>query len=53
MTKKQQLEKRFEATKVSNFNESLRLEGLKPNQNKSALNPKVLAKLKELQGLND
>ncbi len=48
MTKKRQLEKRFEATKISNFNESLRLEGLKPNQNKSDLNRKVLAEVKRV-----
>lgn len=53
MTNKQVLQQRFEATKIANFNESLRLEGLKPNLNPSALNPKVLAKIKELQSLND
>lgn len=44
---------RFDATKVTNFNESLRLEGLQPNKTKSNLHPKVLAKLKELKSLND
>jgi len=53
MTDKQVLQRRFEVTKVANFNESLRLEGLKPNLDKTTLNPKVVAKLKELQGLND
>jgi hypothetical protein len=52
MTDKQVLQQRFEATKIANFNESQRLEGLKPNLNQADLNPKVLAKLKELQGLN-
>lgn len=53
MTNKELLQRRFDATKVANFNESLRLEGLKPNQHKSALPPKVIAKLKELKGLNE
>jgi hypothetical protein len=53
MTDKQQLQKRFEAAKVANFKESLRLEGLKPNSNTASLHPKVVAKLKELQGLSD
>lgn len=52
MADKQLMLKRFESMKVANFNESLRLEGLRPNTNKSALNPKILAKLKELQNLN-
>jgi hypothetical protein len=53
MTSKQQLQKRFDAIKVANFNESLRLEGLKPNKDKSTLNPKVLEKLKQLQEVHD
>lgn len=53
MTDKQQLQKRFEATKVANFKESLRLEGLKPTSDKAYLHPKVVAKLKELQGLSN
>lgn len=53
MTSKQQLQKRFDAIKVANFTESLRLEGLKPNKDKASLNPKVIAKLKQLQGIND
>ncbi len=53
MTSKQQLQKRFDAIKVANFNESLRLEGLKPNKDKATLNPKVLEKLKQLQEVHD
>jgi hypothetical protein len=49
MTEQQMLLKRFEATKVANFNESIRLEGLKPIKDKSALPAKVIAKLKQLQ----
>ena len=49
MTEQQLLLQRFEATKVANFNESMRLEGLKPITDKSALPAKVVAKLKELQ----
>ena len=53
MTDKQALHRRFEATKVANFNESLRLEGLQPNPDQASLHPKVLAKLKELQQLHE
>lgn len=53
MVSKQQLQKRFEAIKVSNFAESLRLEGLKPTKDKASLNPKILARLKQLQELHD
>lgn len=49
MTDQQLLLQRFEATKVANFNESMRLEGLKPFKDKSTLPAKVIAKLKELQ----
>lgn len=49
MTEHQLLLQRFEATKVANFNESMRLEGLKPVKDKSTLPAKVIAKLKELQ----
>lgn len=49
MTEKQLMLKRFEAMKIANFSESLRLEGLKPKTDKSSLSPKVRAKLKELQ----
>lgn len=49
MTEQQLLLQRFEATKVANFNESMRLEGLKPVEDKSTLPAKVIAKLKELQ----
>lgn len=49
MTEQQLLLQRFEATKVANFNESMRLEGLKPVKDKSTLPAKVIAKLKELQ----
>ncbi|SEH57374.1 hypothetical protein SAMN05660691_00250 [Rheinheimera pacifica] len=52
MTDKKLLLQRFDAIKVANFNESLRLEGLQPNKNKAVLNPKLVAKLKELQRLN-
>lgn len=49
MTEQQLLLQRFEATKVANFNESMRLEGLKPVKDKSVLPAQVVAKLKQLQ----
>ena len=49
MTDQQLLLQRFEATKVANFNESMRLEGLKPVKDKSVLPVQVVAKLKQLQ----
>jgi hypothetical protein len=49
MTEYLLLLKRFEAAKIANFNESMRLEGLKPIKDKSVLPAKVVAKLKELQ----
>lgn len=52
MTEQQFLLKRFEATKIANFNESLRLEGLKPVKDKSTLPAKVIAKLKQLQSID-
>ncbi|MDR7119086.1 YhfG family protein [Rheinheimera soli] len=51
---KPQLRKRFDATKVANYNESLRLEGLKPtDKTRQQLHPKLAAKLKELQSSDD
>ena len=49
MTEQQLLLQRFEATKVANFNESMRLEGLEPVKDKSVLPAQVVAKLKQLQ----
>jgi hypothetical protein len=49
MIEQQLLLQRFEATKVANFKESMRLEGLKPVEDKSTLPAKVIAKLKELR----
>ncbi len=46
MTDQQLLLQRFEAIKVANFNESTRLEGLKPIKDKTTLPAEVIAKLK-------
>ncbi|MDP4536894.1 DUF2559 family protein [Alkalimonas collagenimarina] len=53
MNDKELITKRFEETKVTNFNESLRLEGLQPLNEQTRLHPKVIARLKELQRPHD
>ncbi|MDP4529004.1 DUF2559 family protein [Alkalimonas delamerensis] len=53
MNDKELMARRFEESKVTNFNESLRLEGLQPLNAQTPLHPKVIARLKELQRAHD
>ncbi len=48
MTNKELLVKRFEANKMANYAESLRLEGLQSKPELSKLNPKVIEKIKQI-----
>lgn len=48
MANKELLLQRFEAKKMANYVESLRLEGLQPKPDPSKLNPKVLEKIKQI-----
>lgn len=48
MTNKELLIKRFEANKMANYAESLRLEGLQSKPETSKLSPKVIEKIKQI-----
>ncbi len=48
MTNKELLIKRFEANKMANYAESLRLEGLRSKPETSKLSPKVIEKIKQI-----
>ncbi len=48
MTNKELLIKRFEANKMANYADSLRLEGLQSKPETSKLSPKVIEKIKQI-----